>query len=693
MLRTLALIALVLLASASAAAASAGNGKIAFVRNGDIWTVDPDGSSLTNLTQGSAGEVVGSPVWSPDGSLLAAATAAPTPGPIPFVVRSDGSGVVHFPANGQVVCWLTPDRILLERDFRNPGVVTEDLFAVQADGTGLQALTNDGGQKYVTAQACAPDGSKVAYSRASGSVAQAYSVSTAGGASGLLTPAGFSDFAPAVAPDSRHAAIFRSSTFGAGIFVIDLADGSTVKLSDSIPNSALLWSPDGSKLVFGTQRSLGYVDRYTQLIDYDVHLLATDGSADRDLTSTRAADTQPSWSPDGTRILFFSNRGSAGNLWVMNPDGTCQTPVADVGSAASVGWQPLPDAPPAPPVECADLAVTAVGNGPAVAFGGIVYYTFTVTNHGNQTATDVMLEGVQPPEHVQGATVQASQGSCALANPITCDLGALGPGADAQVLVKMESTLAPPGEGPTGLVYGMTASSPEPDPDGTNNSGSATVLAYPCNQVGGDGPDLLYGTPQDDTLCGLKGPDRILGRGGNDVLEGGPGFDWIDGGSGRDAITGGGENDTVLATDGERDTIDCGGSNEDLAVVDRMDEVTDCERVVHSPLLCKKIGTWYANDMVGTPGTDIMCGLPGGDKINGLAGNDAIDGGQGNDTLIGGTGRDRLIGGAGYDVILARDGEVDRIECGRDYDIVVADRLDRVASDCEKVLRNLRSLP
>jgi hypothetical protein len=38
-------------------------------------------------------------------------------------------------------------------------------------------------------------------------------------------------------------------------------------------------------------------------------------------------------------------------------------------------------------------------------------------------------------------------------------------------------------------------------------------------------------------------------------------------------------------------------------------------------------------------------------------------------------------------VVLARDGEADVISCGSERDTVVADRLDRVDRDCERVLR------
>jgi hypothetical protein len=55
--------------------------------------------------------------------------------------------------------------------------------------------------------------------------------------------------------------------------------------------------------------------------NYEIVLLQTDGSDVTNLTSHPAYDIEPRWSPDGTRILFISDRDGPG-LYVMNADGT-----------------------------------------------------------------------------------------------------------------------------------------------------------------------------------------------------------------------------------------------------------------------------------------------------------------------------------------------------------------------------------
>ena len=115
-------------------------------------------------------------------------------------------------------------------------------------------------------------------------------------------------------------------------------------------------------------------------------------------------------------------------------------------------------------------------------------------------------------------------------------------------------------------------------------------------------------------------------------------------------------------------------------------------------------GTTLADRLFGTPATDRLTGMQGPDRLDGGAGDDLLDGGAGPDRLNGGPGRDRLVGGSGddrltggsgrdkisggsgADRVKARDGEVDRIDCGSGRDVAFVDRADRVTG-CESVRR------
>lgn len=95
-------------------------------------------------------------------------------------------------------------------------------------------------------------------------------------------------------------------------------------------------------------------------------------------------------------------------------------------------------------------------------------------------------------------------------------------------------------------------------------------------------------------------------------------------------------------------------------------------------------------------GDDVLEGGDGDDRLRGGEEFDLVSGGRGDDVLAGGGGRDRIYGGPGRDRInagIARDsifvadGERDVVACGSELDLVVADRRDRIARDCERVVR------
>jgi Tol biopolymer transport system component len=86
-------------------------------------------------------------------------------------------------------------------------------------------------------------------------------------------------------------------------------------------------SPDGNSVVF---RSLGGQE--------DLFLVRSDGTGLRKLTDDPHRDRGPSWSPDGRRIAFYSNRDAGKyEIWLINPDGSGLTQLT---RTAGRGWFP-----------------------------------------------------------------------------------------------------------------------------------------------------------------------------------------------------------------------------------------------------------------------------------------------------------------------------------------------------------------
>lgn len=102
--------------------------------------------------------------------------------------------------------------------------------------------------------------------------------------------------------------------------------------------SPISWSPDSTQLVFGSNQKLDGSNNSNNA--GNIWIVRADGSGLNPLTKGTASPAMlsffPSWSPDGTKILYLSNLKLDGtdalntnliqNIWVVNPDVTNPNP-------------------------------------------------------------------------------------------------------------------------------------------------------------------------------------------------------------------------------------------------------------------------------------------------------------------------------------------------------------------------------
>lgn len=81
-------------------------------------------------------------------------------------------------------------------------------------------------------------------------------------------------------------------------------------------------------------------DRYdNELGQTKIFVMNADGSNPIDL----GPGNSPSWSPDGTKIVFADGNGETSDLWTMNADGTDKTRLTENFSSHSPAWSPSGD--------------------------------------------------------------------------------------------------------------------------------------------------------------------------------------------------------------------------------------------------------------------------------------------------------------------------------------------------------------
>ncbi len=219
----------------------------------------------------------------------------------------------------------------------------EDIYVVNADGSGLKQLTSDPAAEFDPAWS--PDGRRVAYRHQTGddATAEIYVMNADGSGQRNLTNNSVAEWGPAWSPDGKLIA------FGSGrdspemrLYVIQ-PDGTGVRRLGDIDGEYPAWSPDGTRIAFASLD--GAVGGSP---DFNIYVMNANGTGVRRLTDSPSQDDWPAWSPDGTRIAFASARDDQGqgqslgptlHLYVMRADGSGQTRLTDA-FAQFAAWSP-----------------------------------------------------------------------------------------------------------------------------------------------------------------------------------------------------------------------------------------------------------------------------------------------------------------------------------------------------------------
>jgi len=224
-----------------------------------------------------------------------------------------------------------------------------EIFSMAADGTGQQIFTVGTlpGNKLLPRPS--PDGSKIAFVYEDPAVGhpEIWIVSATGQDAKRLTTTAKAlagptwSLLPSFSPDGKQIAYGSTASGSTQIWVMN-ADGSNQKqltsgLGSDFPDAnAPAWSRDGRMIAFWA----GFETQYGE-----IWVMNADGSNPQQLTDqpgTISSDN-PAWSPDGTKLLFDTNRANAAEIWIMNADGSDQRRLMTVDAEnTQFSWQPVP---------------------------------------------------------------------------------------------------------------------------------------------------------------------------------------------------------------------------------------------------------------------------------------------------------------------------------------------------------------
>ncbi|MBA2618376.1 MAG: PD40 domain-containing protein [Rubrobacter sp.] len=427
-----------------------GNGKVAFTRSGDVWTMNADGSGATKLTTNYNAEA--NPTISSDGSRIAYEFLRGI-----WVMNADGSGqkmLTDGATTDEDPSWSADGtRISFSRN--------GDLWSMNADGSAQANLTNTSNTQEFDA-AWSPLGDRIAYTRTS----SIWVMNTDGSGQTNITPENS-------LPQCQNSP---------GYF----HNGASREPS---------WSPDGQKIAYSGSLICPHV------FGKDIWTMNADGSGKTNLINDEGTgDLKPVFSPDGTKILFESNRDNDRlELYAMGSGGSGLTRLTDNTVADNdADW-------------------------------GVSSPTCDITGNGEiiGTAGDDVICGGPNNDTIDGLggndVILGGAGNDTLVGADGRDTLNGGPGVDTASFAgsteAVEASLA------GGFAQKVGTSPLE-----------GVALVGIENVVGSDLGDVLGGSAGANSLVGGKGADELLGLAGNDRLTSKDGAknDTVNGGGGND---------------------------------------------------------------------------------------------------------------------------------------------------------------
>lgn len=205
-----------------------------------------------------------------------------------------------------------------------------DIYTFNLDTNQTTQLTNKAGAANApdgtnANPALSPDGRFIVFQSSRSGSNQIWSMNQDGTSPTQLSnnPAASDSFHPRWSPDNSKIIYASSagktgglSTNGADLYIYNVAAGTNTRLTnlpDNFSNFDPEFSPDGSKILFTTDRD-GNPEVYVMNADLS-------GSV-TNLTHNAATDFAAVWSPDGSKIAFVSDRTGTRQIWLMNSDGT-----------------------------------------------------------------------------------------------------------------------------------------------------------------------------------------------------------------------------------------------------------------------------------------------------------------------------------------------------------------------------------
>ncbi len=242
-------------------------------------------------------------------------------------INLDGSGdrqFVEYPIGLNHPDWSPDGQKLAMVGYMDNTYTTWSIHVFNADGSNPVRLTAETGAAD-SEPTWSPDGQRILFTRIDFTSSNQFNSSlwltnADGSAQRMVVADGF---VGKWSPDGMRI-IYSSNKTGNHEIYTATPDGTNeIRLTFTDTNESYPeWSPDGSQIAFSV--SAGEWNSNASLSTYEIEVMNADGSDLRLLTDNDSFDGMPRWSPDGSQIVFSSDRDEAEHfdIYVMNADGS-----------------------------------------------------------------------------------------------------------------------------------------------------------------------------------------------------------------------------------------------------------------------------------------------------------------------------------------------------------------------------------
>jgi Tol biopolymer transport system component len=272
--------------------------------------VSVESGATTPLAPGEKLPHFGAP--SPDGSHVAY-FVGDGPRFTIWVADSNGANPRQLTTEGYEVLeqyqeWSPDGKELLYRSARTG---TTDLWIVPIDGGKPRQLTRDVRNDF--SASWSPDGKWIAFLSDRGRQTDVWMVPSAGGDEIRVTDNPAIEKSPLQWRRGTSSLSFITGTQQSEVWTLNVADGTETRLTpDSLRADFFNISPDGKLLDVVLNRGPGV---------HELVVMPIAGGAMRSVVTGTGTIVNPWWSPDGSKIVFESDRGGSQDVWVVSAAG------------------------------------------------------------------------------------------------------------------------------------------------------------------------------------------------------------------------------------------------------------------------------------------------------------------------------------------------------------------------------------